>query len=289
MSGESPLLDPLDDLTRSQRWKIADRLAHDVLPRVNATSEVVGFRETFYNRYVKRAFDAVFASVVLVVTLPVHVIMAGLTAVSVGRPLFFVQQRAGRYGKPFSIIKFRNMTNDRGANGDLLPPDLRVTRLGRFFRATSLDELLNLMAVVSGSMSIIGPRPLPPEYVSRYSDRHRVRLAVRPGLECPPMHGAVSTRSWQDQFENDVWYAAHVSFRTDLFLALRLVSFALRAVTWSERVAGTRSAFMGYDQNNQAIDLCSVPEAYITAAHAAMPSAAEGGSMPDDSSVKMTS
>lgn len=249
-------------LTLSQRWTIADEMAKDVLPTVNANSEVPRFRENIYNRYTKRVLDICFASLVLIVTLPIHVFMAIATAIDLGRPLLFRQQRAGRNGDTFTIVKFRNMRSDRGANGDLLPPDQRVTRLGRFFRRTSLDELLNFVSVLTGRMSIIGPRPLPPEYVSRYSDRHRVRLAVRPGLECPPRDPSES-RNWQSQFENDVWYATHVSFRVDLLLCWRLLRFTLSRKSSHQRAWANRGTFMGYSVEGEAINLEEVPQCYI--------------------------
>jgi len=251
-------------LTLSQRWAIADQLAKNILPTVNANSEVPSFHDSFYNKYVKRVLDVCIAILLLGLTLPIHIFMALATAIDVGRPLFFRQERAGRNGRLFTIVKFRNMRNERLANGELLPPDQRVTRLGRFFRRTSLDELLNLVPVITGRMSIIGPRPLPPEYVTRYSDRHRLRLAVRPGLECPPR--VIGTpRDWQEQFENDVWYATHVSFRTDLLFCWRLIRFAFSTRTGLERAWASRGTFMGYSLQGEAINLEDVPTSYIDA------------------------
>ena len=205
------------DLTKAQRWALADRLAAERLPRINAHSEPVRPSETIYARYVKRLVDILLSGIALIVTLPLNLIIGIVTVFDVGFPIFFKQERIGRDGKPFTIIKFRNMRNTCDERGELLPPDQRVTTFGRFVRKTSLDELLNFWSIFKGDMSIIGPRPLVPEYTHRYSDRHRMRLAVRPGLECPPRMIGHHVWTWQEQFENDVWYVENVSFKTDWY------------------------------------------------------------------------
>ena len=141
-----------------------------------------------YARYGKRCLDIVLSAIALVVTLPINVVIAIITLADLGRPLFFRQVRVGKDAKPFTIVKFRNMTEERNEKGDLLPPEQRVTAWGKFVRKTSLDELLNFWSIFKGDMSIIGPRPLPEVYLQRFSKRHMHRLDVRPGLECPPRH-----------------------------------------------------------------------------------------------------
>ena len=249
-------------LTKEQRWAIADQLARDILPSINASLEVPVFRESIYNRYIKRVLDIVFVIPLLVITAPINLIIAICTLFDVGKPIFFRQERAGRNGLPFTIIKFRNMRNDKDTNGELLPPEQRVTRIGRFFRRTSLDELLTLFAVLAGKMSIIGPRPLPPEYVHRYSNSHLLRLAVRPGLECPPRGGFGEIRSWQEQFENDIWYVANVSFLTDIRMVFHFVRFLVHPSISHAREWASRGTFMGYNLDGDVISMTDVPQAY---------------------------
>ena len=251
------------ELTRDQRWAIAGRLASDRLPAVNAVSAPVVPSRTLYARYVKRAVDVAVSAAALIVTAPINVIAAILTLRDVGHPVLFKQARVGRGGREFTLVKFRNMTDERDARGELLPPSERVTRFGKFMRRTSLDELLNFWSVLKGDMSLIGPRPLVPEYTGRYSDRHRMRLAVRPGLECPPRRPSDHPWTWQEQFENDVWYVEHVSFRTDCMMFKKLLQFALDKKNSSARAAATRGPFMGYSPDGRAIGLGEVEQSYI--------------------------
>lgn len=252
-------------LTRAQRWEIADRLAEERLPRVNSLLAPVRPRKTLYSRFIKRGIDVAVSAVALVVTLPINVVAAVMTFRDVGRPIFFKQVRVGKDGKEFTLIKFRNMTNERDERGELLPPEERVTRFGKFMRSTSLDELLNFWSILKGDMSIIGPRPLVPEYTHRYSNRHRMRLATRPGLECPPRHLSDRVWTWQEQFENDVWYVENVSFRTDVLMLFNLVRFALDRKSSDARATAQRGTFMGYDLNGVAINMDGVPQEYINA------------------------
>lgn len=241
------------DLTKAQRWALADKLAEERLPQVNVASEPVHPSNNLYTRCGKRIIDVVVSGLVLVVTLPVNLVAAVATRVQLGEPIMFHSERAGRDGKSFTIVKFRNMTNEHDERGELLPASQRVTRFGHFMRRTSLDELLNFWSIFKGDMSLIGPRPLPPEYVHRYSDRHRMRLAVRPGLECPPRSLDRTVRTWDEQFENDVWYVEHVSLRTDLVMLANLVRFALDPKSTEARATMGRGTFVGYGLDGRAI------------------------------------
>ena len=188
-----------------------------------------------------------------------------MTLKDVGRPILFEQERVGKDGRIFKLVKFRNMTNERDERGELLPPSQRVTRFGRLMRKTSLDELLNFLSVLKGDMSLIGPRPLVPEYTARYSKRHRMRLSVRPGLECPPRELSDHAWTWQEQFENDIWYVEHVSFRTDCKMMLNLVRFALDRKNSSARASAERGVFVGYDNLGNAISLEQLDQQYVDA------------------------
>ncbi len=252
-----------NQLTKAMRWQIADWLAEDRLPEVNAKVEPAYFKETFYSKYIKRLIDILVSAAVLIVTLPINLIIAVVTFFDVGRPIFFKQKRIGKDGKEFTIIKFRNMTFATDEQGELLPPGQRITKWGRFVRATSLDELLNFWSILKGDMSLIGPRPLPPEYLGRYNSRHIMRLAVKPGLECPPHIRIKHVRTWTEQFEDDVWYVEHISFKTDCFMIMRLVQYALDRRNSTARGGAKRGIFMGYDFNGNAIKLEDVPQEYI--------------------------
>lgn len=251
------------DLTKAQRWAIADRLAEDRLPIVNARLSSVHPSSNFYVKHVKRWIDIAISFIALIITLPINLIIAVITIFDVGFPIIFRQERVGKDGKVFEIIKFRNMRNTRDENGELLPPEKRVTRFGKFVRRTSLDELLNFWSVLKGDMSLIGPRPLVPEYTHRYNSRHVMRLAVRPGLECPPRHLSDHVWTWQEQFDNDIWYVENVSFKTDCRMIVNLFKFATDKKSAKARSIASRGTFMGYDFSGVAINMDDVPREYI--------------------------
>lgn len=252
-------------LTKDQRWAIADRLAEERLSAIDETLDDVVPSKTLYARFVKRALDVAISACALVVCSPVNAILGVVTYFDVGFPIFFKQQRIGRAGKPFTLVKFRNMRNAFDDNGELLSPSERVTRFGKFVRRTSLDELLNFWSVLKGDMSILGPRPLVPEYTHRYNKRHRMRLAVRPGLECPPRHLGDHVWTWQEQLDNDVWYVENLSFKTDCIMFVNLVRFALDRKSTAARTTAQRGTFMGYSLDGVAITLEDVPQEYIDA------------------------
>ena len=253
-----------ESLTKAQRWEIADQLAKDRLPMINQHCKEVHPRDSFYLRYVKRTLDFIIAAFALIVSLPINLIIGIITFFDVGRPIFFKQERLGKEGKVFFIIKFRNMLETRDEKGELLPPEKRVTKFGGFVRRTSLDELLNFWNILKGEMSLIGPRPLVPEYYHRYSARHVKRMAIRPGLECPPRNRMDHVWSWQEQFENDIWYVENVSFFTDCRMLYNLLRFMLNRKNADARAVAARGTFMGYDLNGNAINLEGVSQTYTT-------------------------
>ena len=185
--------------------------------------------DTFYVKYVKRAIDVMIALPAVIVTFPVNLVIGIVTLFDVGRPIFFSHERPGLGEKPFTMVKFRNMTNDTDAEGNLLPPNERVTKFGRFVRKTSLDELLQFWLILKGEMSIIGPRPLLMSYLPRYDTRQHKRHAVKPGLECPMPYYSSEGTSWAERIENDVWYVEHVGFKTDIIMMLRLVKLVFNS------------------------------------------------------------
>ena len=243
-----------EDLTKEQRWRIADKLAAERLPIIDENLEEVVPANNLYARFGKRIIDIMVAGSALLVTAPINVLLFIGTFIDVGHPILFKQERMGRYGKSFTLFKVRSMRNTCDERGELLPPAQRVTKFGTFVRKTSLDELLNFVPVLKGDMSIIGPRPLPPEYLHRYNKRHKARVLVRPGLECPPREQLDHYWSWGEQFDNDVWYVENVSFRVDIMMLVNLVKFAFdRKTAESRSHASDRGIFAGYSLDGSVI------------------------------------
>ncbi len=183
-------------------------------------------KDTFYTRYGKRFLDIVLSILGLIPALPIMAVISVIVLLDVGPPVFFPMYRPGRNGKSFRIYKFHDLNDKTDENGNLLPADERVTRIGKVLRASSLDELPQLFNILKGDMSIIGPRPLLRKYLPGYTDRQMMRHAVRPGLECPAMVERDHPRSWEEQFEDDVWYVENVSLWVDIkmvFGVLRMV------------------------------------------------------------------
>lgn len=246
-------------LNRNMRWEVADLLRERYLPAVDEASCEAIPRDTFYTQHGKRVLDIAAAAVALGVTLPLNAVVALVTLVDLGRPVFFRQQRLGKDGELFTLVKFRNMREAYDENGHPLPGTLRVTKLGKLMRRTSLDELLNFWSILKGDMSLIGPRPLVPEYFDRYSQRHRARMAVKPGLECPSRSDAHPVDSYDAQFENDVWYVENVSFATDLRLLLRLAIAVVDRRSSGIRASSVKGSFLGYDDSGRVVTSRSVP------------------------------
>lgn len=241
------------DYSESEREQLAKELAKRYLSLTNERSTMVYPQDSFYTRYGKRMVDVAIALPAFLVTLPINALLALCTRIDVGSPIMFHQERVGKDGVPFVLVKFRNMRDLRDEKGELLPPKDRVTRFGSIVRRTSLDELLNLWSILKGDMSIIGPRPLPMEYADRYSRRHNCRHAVRPGLECPFMRPLDHPATWEDQFENDIWYVENVSFKTDITLFLRLFMMVFERKRSKQRSVADRGSFLGYDENGHVV------------------------------------
>lgn len=250
-------------LSRADLAEIAEYIKRDNLEFVNQKVQPVKARDTFYTRYGKRIIDILVSGCALLVTLPINAVIGVVTFFDVGTPLIFRQKRIGKDEKPFTIYKFRNMTNETDANGELLPPSQRVTKWGKFVRKTSLDELLNFVSIFNGSMSLIGPRPLLDYYVDRLHDRHRSIFQVKPGLECPTLHRVDHALSWQERLDNYVWYVENCSLWVDIRLALRIVQIALDRKSTALRSSATHGGLLGYDRDGNVIYNRRVPDKYI--------------------------
>lgn len=169
-----------------------------------------------YNRCVKRTLDIVLPALLLIVMIPLFILIALLVRIQLGRPVIFSQERAGKNQKPFLIHKFRTMTEEKDENGNYLSDEKRLKRLGQILRSTSLDELPELVNIIKGDMSIIGPRPLPTGYLPYMTDEEKHRHDVRGGLIPPEiMYGNV-TPTWEEQFSYEVRYSANVTVKADL-------------------------------------------------------------------------
>ncbi len=186
-------------------------------------------RQSVYARYGKRLFDLAAAGAALLLLSPVIGAVALVVRWKLGRPVLFSQSRPGLHGAPFTLYKFRTMTDGRDAAGNLLPDGERLTRFGRWLRATSLDELPELLNVLRGDMSLVGPRPLLMHYLERYTPAQMRRHEVRPGITGWAQVNGRNALTWEQKFEHDVWYVDHVSLRLDLTILARTVALvALR-------------------------------------------------------------
>jgi lipopolysaccharide/colanic/teichoic acid biosynthesis glycosyltransferase len=193
----------------------------------------------------KRLFDLFLVLPALVVFMPALLILAVLVRVKLGTPILFCQRRPGLYGRPFTMYKFRTMTNARGADGYLLPDAERLTKFGRFLRSTSLDELPELVNVLRGEMSLVGPRPLLTQYLERYTPEQARRHEVRPGITGWAQINGRNAITWEQKFEYDVWYVDHVSLRLDVKIIALTVWKTLKREGVSQLGQATAQEFTG--------------------------------------------
>ncbi len=193
----------------------------------------------------KRLLDVVGAGTGLVLAAPVLGAVAALVRADVGAPVLFRQVRPGRDGVPFEMIKFRTMRAATDAQGRPLPDAARLTRVGKFLRASSLDELPELWNVLVGDMSLVGPRPLLMQYLPRYSDRQRRRHEVPPGVTGWAQINGRNAVGWDEKFELDVYYVEHWSLLLDLQILARTVKAVLRRDGISHGADATMPEFMG--------------------------------------------
>ena len=199
-----------------------------------------------YRHCFKRLFDFVIVLCVLLVIWPVLLVIAvWLHFANKGAGAFFTQERPGKDGKLFKVIKFKSMTDERDESGQLLPDAERLTVVGRFIRSTSLDELPQLLNVLKGDMALIGPRPLLPQYLPLYSKEQARRHEVRPGITgWAQVHGR-NAISWTEKFKLDVWYVDHVSLRVDLEVVFLTIKKVLKREGISQEGQATMEMFNG--------------------------------------------
>lgn len=198
-----------------------------------------------YAKYFKRIIDFILSLIALIVLSPVLVVLMILGAVFMRGNPFFTQPRPGKNEKIFKLIKFRTMDNRKGADGNLLPDEVRLNGYGKFLRSTSLDELPELINIVKGDMAIVGPRPLLVRYLDRYNDEQRHRHDVRPGLTGYAQAHGRNALSWEDKFAMDVWYTKHVTFIGDIKILIDTVKTVLNKSGISSETSATMEEFMG--------------------------------------------
>ena len=200
---------------------------------------------TIYRRFGKRLTDLALVITLLLMAAPFMAATWLLVRWKLGRPVLFRQTRPGLHAAPFGMLKFRTMTNERDDRGALLPDEQRLTPLGRFLRSTSLDELPELWHVLTGEMSLVGPRPLLMEYVERYSPEQSRRHNVKPGITGWAQINGRNGRDWTQKLQFDVWYVDHAGFRLDLTILLRTIVTVLSREGVAAEHHATAPEFLG--------------------------------------------
>ena len=198
-----------------------------------------------YRAFVKPFLDRLVALIILVISAPVFLPVMFALAVTNRGTVWFIQSRPGYQEKPFNILKFRTMTNDKDASGSLLPDHLRTTNVGKLIRKFSLDELPQLINVLMGEMSVVGPRPLLMEYLPRYNTQQKKRHDVRPGITGWAQVNGRNAITWVERFEYDAWYVDHVSFSLDLKILWKTLINVVRAEGINSSKEETMEKFRG--------------------------------------------
>lgn len=198
-----------------------------------------------YKNFIKRWIDVVLSLIALVVLSPVIFIVSILVRKRLGKPIIFKQKRPGKNEKIFEMYKFRTMTDKKDVKGNLLPDEKRLTAFGKKLRSTSLDELPELINILKGDMSIVGPRPLLVKYLPLYNKRQKRRHEVRPGFTGLAQVNGRNSISWEEKFEWDVKYVEHITFMGDLKIILKTVLTVLRHEGINSGTSVTMEEFLG--------------------------------------------
>ncbi len=204
-------------------------------------------KKGIYERYFKRVLDIICGIVAIVVFWWLYLLLTILVRIKLGKPVLFVQERPGKNGKIFKLCKFRTMTDEKDENGKLLPDMARLTKFGKFLRNSSLDELPEVINILRGEMSIIGPRPLLIKYLPLYNEKQSRRHEVRPGMSgYAQTHGRNAT-SWEERFDMDVYYVDHITFLGDIKIIIDTVLSVLKreGIDSSETSTVTMEEFKG--------------------------------------------
>lgn len=199
-------------------------------------------------KMLKRAIDLAIGGSMFLVSAPILVGASVAIAKSMGRPVLFKQQRPGLHGEPFHIYKFRTMTDERDSQGELLPDEQRMTKVGSIIRKTSIDELPQLINVLKGDISLVGPRPLLMEYLPLYSKEQNKRHLVKPGITGWAQVNGRNAISWEDKFKLDVWYVENQSFKLDMYILYKTLINVLNRKDISAENHVTMEKFRGSPQ-----------------------------------------
>ncbi len=197
-----------------------------------------------YVKYVKRLLDIVVSSLGIVFLFPLLLIVIVILVVNKQNP-FFIQPRTGKDDQVFNIIKFKTMNDKKDDNGTLLPDNKRISSVGIFLRSTSIDEIPQLINVIKGDMSLIGPRPLLPEYVPLYNKTQKRRNEVRPGITGWAQVNGRNSITWDQKFKNDIWYVDNISFKTDMKILLLTFKKVLNKEGINSSLFTTMEKFQG--------------------------------------------
>lgn len=202
-------------------------------------------KKGIYEKYIKAPQDVFLAIIALLLTWPLILTVAILVRVKLGGPVIFKQERAGKNGKAFYMYKFRTMSDERDENGELLPDEKRLGSFGKILRSTSLDELPSLLNVISGKISLVGPRALYMKYIPRYTDEQRRRLEVKPGITGLAQTNGRNAISWEKRFEYDVQYIDNITFIGDWKIMFDTVGKVLKRSDITSATSVTMEEFMG--------------------------------------------
>ncbi len=204
-----------------------------------------------YKKVFKRFLDLVIAIIAFILFLPFFIIIYLLLSLKSRNGVFFNQERPGLNGKIFTVFKFKTMTDEKDKNGKLLPDEKRLTNVGKFIRATSLDEIPQLLNVIKGDMSLIGPRPLLVKYLPLYDDFQKRRHEVKPGITGWAQVNGRNAISWDKKFEYDVWYVENISFFLDVKILFLTVLKVIKRADISSKTDATMETFMGNNKKNE--------------------------------------
>ena len=200
-----------------------------------------------YKNFIKRILDTILSFLALVILSPLLILTAFLIRIKLGEPVFFKQLRPGKNEKIFGILKFRTMTDAKDENGNLLPDEIRMTRFGQFLRSTSIDELPELLNILNGDMSIVGPRPLLVQYLERYNEEQKHRHDVKPGLTGLAQVNGRNGITWEEKFHYDLEYVKNITFYGDC----KIIFQTVMKVFGREGISSTTSVTMEEFKGNK--------------------------------------